>query len=551
MLTRRQLLSNLGLTVAGAGLPLQVFAKGPAPASGKVIVVGGGLSGLTAAYALASRGVKVEVIEAEARLGGRARSRRWNSSEGDASETALPQAHFLLPEKAATLRDVLAQMGVASALSPHFERPAFLLDGRRIAPQKLGGRLKWMSALWQRARGLGDRMIPLALRQGLRWNSALSVDQAIDSIGGQSVEDWHARGAPLTPWKAFRAIFSPLVFNAGVAEVDAAAFALAEQFYRGEEAGVQCLVGDAQTHLWQPIREALEALGVSFRMGVEVTELSFSGGRVSGLTLGGFGEGVWIEDVPQGWTEIPRENTAPIRIFRDTDGSLKAYAGRPGFGEDPGLYVVEASDGIHIEGEDTRSHLSADNVILACGAESAWALAGDVLGLAAPPRTRGRVRGVFHLDLPLPPEVPAWILPEAGHCVSARVLGLSEGGGSILALEATAFSEDEAVTLDQLQKELAAIWPETHGATVTARALTQWSVPVPEPGWVQAGLSEDGAMPGLVSAGEHLFHGSHAHGFEAAARSGRVAADTVLAELAQLKGSDLELIVPDRDISPE
>jgi hypothetical protein len=94
--------------------------------------------------------------------------------------------------------------------------------------------------------------------------------------------------------------------------------------------------------------------------------------------------------------------------------------------------------------------------------------------------------------------------------------------------------------------ELAAIWPEFNSATVTARDLTRWSVPVPEPGWIQAGLSEGRGMPGLVTAGEHLFHGSHAHGFEAAARSGLVAANTALAEL----GLELAPVGPDRDTSP-
>jgi hypothetical protein len=38
-------------------------------------------------------------------------------------------------------------------------------------------------------------------------------------------------------------------------------------------------------------------------------------------------------------------------------------------------------------------------------------------------------------------------------------------------------------------------------------------------------------MPGLVSAGEHLFHGANVQGFEAAARSGQFAARSVLKEM--------------------
>ena len=38
---------------------------------------------------------------------------------------------------------------------------------------------------------------------------------------------------------------------------------------------------------------------------------------------------------------------------------------------------MEAADGIHVEGEDNREHLQADRVILACGVESSWALAGS------------------------------------------------------------------------------------------------------------------------------------------------------------------------------
>jgi hypothetical protein len=107
--------------------------------------------------------------------------------------------------------------------------------------------------------------------------------------------------------------------------------------------------------------------------------LSFSGGRVSGLTLGGFGEGVWLEEAPNGWTEIPRKNASPIRVFRDAAGALRAVAGRPRFDSEGDLYVVEDGNGIHVEGEDKRSHLPADNVILACGAENSGEDSGPFL----------------------------------------------------------------------------------------------------------------------------------------------------------------------------
>ncbi|WP_157032448.1 FAD-dependent oxidoreductase, partial [Kitasatospora cheerisanensis] len=43
------------------------------PAPGSVIVVGAGLAGLTAAVELADRGVRVTVLEARDRVGGRVR----------------------------------------------------------------------------------------------------------------------------------------------------------------------------------------------------------------------------------------------------------------------------------------------------------------------------------------------------------------------------------------------------------------------------------------------------------------------------------------------
>lgn len=555
MLTRRQLMSNVSLSALGVSLPGRALAGGlePDPVSGKVIVVGGGLSGLSAALELASKGVEVEVIEAKPLLGGRASSMTVENGLGALSVAMAP---FVLPEKAHYVDQVFRRLGVSSAMSTDFFKPTFQIEGRRLDSEDVGGRLQLMVALWKRARAQGDRAIPFALRQGMRWNESLQFDEAFGSIGGQSVAQWHAAGAPLTPWKAFREIFAPLVFNAPIDDVDAASFALAEQFYEGQERGVRGLLGDAQVYLWEPIQAALETMGVRFRLGVEVTDLSFSGGRVSGLTLGGFGEGTWLEEAPNGWTEIPRKNASPVRVFRDAAGALKAVAGRPRFDSEGDLYVVEDGNGIHVEGEDKRSHLPADNVILACGAESSWALAGDVLGLKSPPRIRERIRAHFWIDTPLSTDLPTWVLPEAGRCISANVLSATEveaghwaskEGGCVVSLQASLFGEEDEVRLDALYREMLQVWPELSGAKVLEREITQWSVPVPEPGWAQQGLSEQKKMPGLVSAGEHIFQGENAHGFEASARSGRVAANWALREM----GLELAPVARDRDKGSE
>jgi monoamine oxidase len=82
-LTRRALLLRLGATAGLLAVP-RVWAR--ARASGKVLVVGGGLAGLTCAWRLVQAGLDVTVIEAQDRCGGRARSLRGERIGGGVAE---------------------------------------------------------------------------------------------------------------------------------------------------------------------------------------------------------------------------------------------------------------------------------------------------------------------------------------------------------------------------------------------------------------------------------------------------------------------------------
>jgi len=82
---RRELLAG------GAGLAAAAMLSGPvsralAASAPRVVVVGGGLAGLTAAYRLKQAGINAQLYEASDRLGGRCWTRRGDFAEGQIAE---------------------------------------------------------------------------------------------------------------------------------------------------------------------------------------------------------------------------------------------------------------------------------------------------------------------------------------------------------------------------------------------------------------------------------------------------------------------------------
>ena len=83
---RRDLLLGAGALAATALLPGRIRAAtrgGGEPKLWDVIVVGGGLAGLNVAMLLESQGLKVRVVEASDRVGGRLRTGRVNDYQGE------------------------------------------------------------------------------------------------------------------------------------------------------------------------------------------------------------------------------------------------------------------------------------------------------------------------------------------------------------------------------------------------------------------------------------------------------------------------------------
>jgi monoamine oxidase len=145
--TRAELLRDaglLGLAVAGAG----ALAGGAraAVAPGRVVVVGAGLAGLTAAYRLRQAGVVAEVHEASTRLGGRCWSdRSWD--EGQVAERGgelIDQGHTAIRQLASELGLQLDDLLAGEA---NGTEPTYWFDGSRYTFEDATRDLK---AGWQK-----------------------------------------------------------------------------------------------------------------------------------------------------------------------------------------------------------------------------------------------------------------------------------------------------------------------------------------------------------------------------------------------------------------
>ncbi|WP_327358708.1 flavin monoamine oxidase family protein [Streptomyces sp. NBC_01304] len=127
-------------TITGTPSPFDEHFRFPADlaearpgASGRVAVVGGGISGLACAHELARRGLDVTVYERAARPGGRIRTHRfWDGTHGELGAMRLPANHH-------TTLHYVRRFGLATRPFVNANPDAYLhLHGRRVRARDAG-----------------------------------------------------------------------------------------------------------------------------------------------------------------------------------------------------------------------------------------------------------------------------------------------------------------------------------------------------------------------------------------------------------------------------
>ncbi len=144
-----------------------------------VIVVGGGLAGLSTAVALGAHGFEVEVLEARPYPGGRATSYRVPQSEGASDE--IDNCQHILLKCCVNLQDFYRRLGVFEAIE--FHRVFYFLEpGGRVSPWRRGllpapahfseafAQAQWMN--WEEKLALGRAMLAILWERKRRQDLA-------------------------------------------------------------------------------------------------------------------------------------------------------------------------------------------------------------------------------------------------------------------------------------------------------------------------------------------------------------------------------------------
>lgn len=250
--------------------------------SPRVVIVGGGWTGLATAVELARHGIKPALLEAGRQLGGRARAVRFGPFHVDNGQ------HILLGAFRSVL-DILGTVGVAEA-SVFRRQPLRLVmvepDGRRfeIGTARLPAPLHLAAGLLRaRSLGMAARLKALALLRAMR-RQGFTVDPDC------SVADYLA--SHRQPPEALRTVWRPLclaALNTAPEEASTRVFLRVVRdafFVRRRHSDLLLPTLDLSACLPRPATDYIESRGGTVRLGARVSALQLGDGAVAGVYLG-------------------------------------------------------------------------------------------------------------------------------------------------------------------------------------------------------------------------------------------------------------------------
>lgn len=506
MVTTRQLAAAAGLdrpgrdrrAVCHPARPGRPRVADPAP---RVAVVGGGIAGLAAATGLAERGVRVELLEARAQLGGRLAG--WPTRLADGSGATMSRGFHAFFRQYYNLRALLRRidpgLGMLTALPDYpLQRAGGVRDGFRRVPRTPPWSAVGFAAL--------SPSFPLRETLGIDPRAALplldvSVPEVYDRFDGVDARSFLA--GVRFPRSALHLAFEVFSrsFFADPGELSAAELLLMFHIYfLGSAEG---LLFDVPAEpfpqaLWQPLAERLAGLGVRVRLSTPVRE---------------------VRREPDG-----------VRLRCGDDGA--------GAGE------AEAFDAVVLAADPRALRtLVRDSPGLGDGP---WRARVDRLR-TAPPFLVSRL----WLDRPVAPQRPGF-LGTSGYGPLDNVSVLErwegeaarhrrEGGGSVVELHAYAVPPDaeRASVEGELLEQLHRVYPETAGAAVVDRR-DEWRDDCPL--FAVGGYPDRPAVttydPRVVLAGDAVSGGLPVALMERAATTGFQAANALLGGWG-VRGHDL------------
>lgn len=258
--------------------------KGPG-SSDRVVVVGGGLSGLAAAVGLASRGIPPLLLEQKPDLGGRA----YSFTDASTGETIDNGQHVLLAGYDRTL-EFLGMIGSRNLLSIQscptllFHHPERGFHSFRLPKLPSPFHLFWGSMTF-RLLSLPDRL--RMLRAGLAIRRV--EGERLESLRGMTIEQWLDSVGQSPECK--RSFWEPLavsIMNEHISKASARLFvrSLQKAFFSGWRASALAIprVGLSELYV-DGAREYVVRRGGVIRCGADVVSLLFDRNSVMGVQL--------------------------------------------------------------------------------------------------------------------------------------------------------------------------------------------------------------------------------------------------------------------------